>query len=73
MFHAVRKTIATPESSNIAEFSYYKGVEAIKFKNGGLYVYPNTPSTLHAAFCRAKSKGRFFAKHFRNCPCAKVN
>lgn len=73
MFHAVKKTIATPESSSIAEFSYYKGVEAIMFKNGGLYVYPNTPPYIHAAFVRAKSKGAFFARNFRNRPCAKVH
>ena len=38
----------------------------IEFADGGVYSYSGVPDTLHTAFLRAESYGRFFNEMIRN-------
>lgn len=56
------------QSSNVAYAGYAKGVTLVAFKSkNGPVEYVNTaaPQRLFASFCRAKSKGKFFHKHYK--------
>lgn len=59
------------ESTNLAYVGHAKGETVIAFKgrNGSpvsVYRYPGTTPQVFAAMFRAKSKGKYFAKHYRS-------
>ncbi len=59
--------IHTPESSNIAAFSYSdeSRILTVEFKNGGQYEYFDVPSTVFEAMKAAGSKGQFLAQNIK--------
>ena len=56
------------KSSNIRSIGYDPGenVLEIEFSTGSVYQYLAVPSSVHANFMRASSKGSFFASQIRN-------
>jgi hypothetical protein len=54
-----KKWIETPESSNIAKFSYHSDTLTVVFKNGGQYAYFGVPSSIFEGMKGAESKGKF--------------
>jgi len=59
--------IATPESSNLAGFSYEKTshVLTVEFKNGGRYNYYDVPEAVFEQMKVAPSKGQFLAQNIK--------
>jgi hypothetical protein len=53
------KWIETPESSNIAKFSYHNDTLTVVFKNGGKYAYFGVPSSIFEGMKGSESKGKF--------------
>jgi hypothetical protein len=51
--------ILTPESSNIARFSYHNDTLTVIFKNGGKYAYFGVPEAIFEEMKGAESKGKF--------------
>ena len=56
--------IATPDSSNIAQFAYDEKSQVlfIEFRNGGRYQYFDVPEPVFDAMKVAGSKGQYFAQ-----------
>ncbi len=52
-------------SSNIEAVGHEGGTLTIKFRNGGIYDYPDFPAELHDKFVNAESCGKFFQGHIR--------
>jgi len=59
--------IETPESSNIARFSYddTSYVLKVEFKNGGLYDYFDVPQHIFEGMRSAPSKGQYLAQQIK--------
>ncbi|WP_187612117.1 KTSC domain-containing protein [Paraburkholderia sp. 31.1] len=59
--------IATPESSNIAQFAYDEGSQVLKveFKNGSVYDYFDIPEHIFQAMRNAPSKGQYLAQEVK--------
>ena len=55
------------ESTSIASIGYDAAARRleIEFRSGALYSFREVPVEIHAAFLRAESKGRFFARSIR--------
>lgn len=59
--------IETPDSSNIARFSYdnASGVLSIEFKKGGTYQYFDVPESAYSGMRAADSKGQYFTQYIK--------
>jgi hypothetical protein len=59
--------IATPESSNIAQFAYDEDSQVLKveFKNGSVYDYFDIPEHIFQAMRNAPSKGQYLAQEVK--------
>jgi hypothetical protein len=59
--------IDTPESSNIARFSYdeVSHVLKVEFKNGSVYAYYDVPEQLFNSMLHAPSKGQYLAQQVK--------
>jgi len=59
--------IATPESSNIAQYRYEikEHVLQVEFKNGGTYNYYDVPQPIFDQMKAATSKGQFLAQNVK--------
>ncbi len=59
--------VETPESSNIARFSFDEdsGTLFIEFKKGGTYQYFDVPQGIVEQFKVASSKGQYFAQSIK--------
>jgi hypothetical protein len=53
-------------SSTIASYARTGKNLALKFKNGGTYLYNNIDDATVKAFTESTSKGKFFATNIRN-------
>lgn len=53
-------------SSLIASYARAAGDLALKFKNGGTYIYKGVPDTTYTALVEASSKGKYFATNIKN-------
>ncbi len=53
--------ISTPESSNVAGFSYDETnqVPTVEFNNGSRYNYYDVPQSIYAGMKNASSKGKY--------------
>lgn len=57
------ETTQTPESSNLASFTYDDATQllTVEFKHGGTYDYFDVPSVIHEEMKAATSRGNFLA------------
>ena len=56
-------------SSTIAALGYNEECEIleVEFVSGALYRYHGVPVDVHDALCAARSKGKFFNEHIKDC------
>jgi hypothetical protein len=59
--------VATPESSNIAQFAYDDASQVLKveFKNGSVYDYFDVPQHVFEGMRYAPSKGQYLAQEIK--------
>lgn len=59
--------LPTPESSNIARFSYDEANQVLKieFKNGSIYDYFEVPENVYEGMRNAPSKGQYLAQQIK--------
>lgn len=59
--------VDTPESSNIARFSYDSAIQVLKieFKKGGTYSYFDVPDHVFESMRNAPSKGQYLAQQVK--------
>jgi hypothetical protein len=59
--------VDTPESSNIARFSYDSAIQVLKieFKKGGTYSYFDVPDQVFESMRNAPSKGQHLAQQIK--------
>ena len=53
-------------SSLIASYARAAGDLALKFKNGGTYIYKGVPDATVKALAEAPSKGKYFSTNIKN-------
>jgi hypothetical protein len=53
-------------SSNLKSVGYENQTLEIEFHSGGLYQYPNVPSSIYQGLMSASSKGSYFAQQIKN-------